>query len=35
MTTPMTIPVVQTTSAEPLIEDDLILTRGESEADTV
>jgi len=35
VTTPMTIPVVQTTSAEPLIEDDLILTRGESEADTV
>ena len=29
VTTPMT------TSAEPLIEDDLILTRSESEADTV
>merc|ERR1711874_363278 len=31
----MTTPVVQTTPAEPLIEDDLILTRAESEADTV
>ena len=35
VTTPMTTPVVQTTSAEPLIEDDLILTWAESEADTV
>ena len=35
VTTPLTTPLVQTTSAEPLIEDDLILTRSESEADTV
>ena len=35
VTTPLTTPLVETTSAEPLIEDDLILTRSESEADTV
>ena len=35
VTTPLTTPLVQTTSPEPLIEDDLILTRSESEADTV
>ena len=35
MTTPVTTPVVQTTSAEPLIEDDLILSGSESDTDTV
>jgi len=35
VTTPVTTPLVQTTSAEPMIEDDLILTRSDSEADTV
>ena len=35
VTTPLTTPLVQTTSTEPLIEDDLILTNSEGEADTV
>lgn len=35
VTTPVTTPVVQTTSAEPLIEDDLILSGSESDTDTV
>ena len=35
VTTPPSKPLVQTTSTEPLIEDDLIMTDSEGEADTV